>query len=207
MLTQAQTGKALQPAKPPIHPASILSQAFQFRSRVGSSSNEGEPYTVRPVSSLAWGAMLILCIAVCFAAAATGAIATNESVNTWYRMIARPAWTPPDWVFGPVWTTLYLMMAVAVWLVWCQAGFRAGRWPLSLFALQLALNVIWSFVFFALQSPGWAFGEILLLWVALASTIVSFWHHSRVAALLLVPYFCWSSFAAVLNFTIWRLNA
>lgn len=205
MFDQARTGSTLRLAE--LYPASLLSEALRGRTSWGKTSNDNELFSTRRFSPIVQIAMLILFIGICFAAAAIGAIATNESVNTWYRTIARPAWTPPDWVFGPVWTILYLMMAIAAWLVWRNAGFRAAHVPLGLFGLQLALNVVWSFVFFTMQSPGWAFGEILLLWLALAATIVSFWGRSRAAALLLVPYLCWSSFAAVLNFTIWRLNA
>lgn len=207
MFDQAITGRLLRPVEHRFHPASVLSEALRGRTSGNNAANEREVISTQHSSPILQVAMLILFIGICFAAAAIGAIATNESVNTWYRTIARPAWTPPDWVFGPVWTNLYLMMAIAAWLVWRNAGFRAARVPLGLFGLQLALNVGWSFIFFAWQSPGWAFAEILLLWVALAAAIVSFWGRSRVAAWLLVPYLCWSSFAAILNFTIWRLNA
>jgi tryptophan-rich sensory protein len=152
-------------------------------------------------------AALLGFVLICFAAAGLGSLATASSVNDWYRTLERPTWSPPDWVFGPVWTTLYLMMAVAAWLVWRQKGWSAAVRPLSWFGAQLALNVLWSVLFFGMQRPGWAFAEVLLLWLAIAGTIASFWPRSRPASLLMTPYLAWTSFAAVLNFLIWRLNA
>ena len=137
-----------------------------------------------------------------------GSIATSESVATWYRTISKPAWTPPDWVFAPVWSTLYIMMGIAAWLVWRRAGFtRPGYIALAIFGAQLGLNFAWSVVFFGLERPGPAFIEIVLLWMAILVTILIFIRHSRSAALLLVPYLGWVTFAACLNFSIWRLNA
>lgn len=143
---------------------------------------------------------------LCFSAAGIGGAFTATSVRTWYPEIAKPAWTPPSWVFGPVWTALYAMMAAALWLVW-----RSGKWSetwraLALFGAQLVLNALWSIIFFGARNPGLAFGEILLLWCVLVATIAAFWRHSRVASALLVPYLAWSTFAACLNFTIWRMN-
>ena len=142
-----------------------------------------------------------------FAAAALGNIATGTSVGDWYHQIARPDWTPPDWIFGPVWTALYLMMAIAAWLVWRPAGFAAARWPLVLFLVQLALNTLWSVLFFGLQRPDLAAVEIVLLWVAILATLIAFWKRSTVAGWLLVPYWAWVTFAALLNFEIARLNS
>ena len=117
--------------------------------------------------------------------------------------LVKPSWTPPDWVFGPVWSVLYLSMAVAAWLVWRQGN---AFTPMTLFATQLALNAPWSWLFFGLHSPGAAFIDIVLLWAAIAATTIAFWHRLLVAGLLFVPYLAWVSFAAVLNFGIWRLN-
>ena len=146
-------------------------------------------------------------LALCFTAALAGGAITSTSVNGWYQTIAKPAWTPPDWVFGPVWTALYFMMAIAAWLVWWQVGWPAARVPLGWFAAQLVLNVAWSAIFFGLHSPGAAIVEIGLLWLAIAGTLVTFWRRSVPAACLLVPYLAWTSFAAVLNFAVWKLNA
>ena len=119
------------------------------------------------------------------------------------RNLAKPSWTPPNWLFGPVWSCLYLGMAVAAWLVWRQGS---GFLPMALFATQLLLNAAWSWLFFALHIPGVAFVEIVLLWAAIAATTIVFWRRSILAGLLFVPYWAWVSYASVLNFSIWRLN-
>jgi benzodiazapine receptor len=149
---------------------------------------------------------LALCLGICFAAAGIGSLFTTPSVGGWYAGIAKPWWTPPNWIFGPVWSTLYVMMAVAAWLVWRRGGDEM-RLALTLFAVQLALNVAWSGLFFALRLPGVASAEILLLWLAIGATTVCFGRISTAAGLLMVPYFAWVGFAAILNLAIWRLNA
>jgi translocator protein len=155
----------------------------------------------------AWQALVLgLFYLVCFLAAGLGSLFTMVSLGGWYTALVKPSWNPPSWLFGPVWTALYAMMAVAGWLVWRQGG-PGGRLALQLFAVQLVLNVGWSAVFFGLQMPGLAFAEILALWVAIAATLRTSWRVSRPAGILLVPYLLWVSFAAVLNFAIWRLNA
>ncbi|MCX8090813.1 MAG: tryptophan-rich sensory protein [Verrucomicrobiae bacterium] len=138
-----------------------------------------------------------------FAAATFGGF---FSPGEWYASLQKPSWTPPPWVFGPVWTVLYTMMAVAAWLVWRQGGFAAQRRPLGLFVIQLALNASWTPLFFGLRRPDLAFAEIVLLWVAIAATLAAFRRVSVTAAWLLVPYLAWVSFAAALNFALWRLN-
>ena len=143
-------------------------------------------------------------VLLCFAAAAFGGLFMP---GEWYASLKKPSWNPPGWVFGPVWTALYTMMAVAAWLVWKRGGWASQRRPLMLFLVQLALNAAWTPLFFGLKKPGWAFAEIVLLWLAIAATIVAFRPTSRAATLLLVPYLAWVSLAAVLNFTLWRLNS
>ena len=140
---------------------------------------------------------------LCFSAASLGAFVLP---GEWYAALKKPSWNPPGWVFGPVWTALYAMMAVAAWLVWKRGGFAAQRRALVLFLIQLALNAIWSPLFFGLHSPGAACAEIVLLWLAILATLAAFRPASRTATLLLVPYLAWVSFAAVLNFALWRLN-
>ncbi len=140
---------------------------------------------------------------LCFASAAGGAVFMP---GEWYASLHKPAWNPPGWIFGPAWTTLYAMMAVAAWLVWQRGGFAAQRRPLGLFLAQLALNALWTPLFFGLRQPGMAFAEILVLWLAIGATLLAFRRVSRAAAWLLVPYLAWVSFAAALNGTIWRLN-
>lgn len=139
----------------------------------------------------------------CFAAAAIGGLFMP---GEWYASLKKPSWNPPSWIFGPVWTALYTMMAVAAWLVWQRGGFAAQRRPLSLFLVQLALNAAWTPLFFGLHWSGVAFAEIVLLGLAILATLLVFRPVSRIAAWLLAPYLVWVSFAAVLNFTLWRLN-
>jgi translocator protein len=150
---------------------------------------------------------LTVSIAVCFAAAGIGSLMTMSSIGGWYAALAKPAWTPPNWVFGPVWSLLYLAMAVAAWMVWRQVGFPRAASALNLFAVQLVLNVCWSAIFFGAHRPGLAFVEILLLWLLILATMVAFRLLSRAAAWLMAPYLLWVAFAAALNFSIWRLNA
>ena len=150
---------------------------------------------------------LIAFILVCLGTAALGAWATTPEIDGWYQTLAKPSWNPPSYVFGPVWTTLYVMMAIAAWMVWKPAGYRGAPGALALFAAQLLLNLAWSWIFFAWHQPGWAFVDIVLLWAVLLATTVAFFRQSQIAGWLLVPYLAWVSFASVLNFTIWRLNA
>lgn len=150
-------------------------------------------------SALGLAGILVLC----FSAAAFG---SEFMPGEWYAALKKPPWNPPNWIFGPVWSALYTMMAVAAWLVWRRGGFKLNQLPLSLFLTQLLLNALWSWLFFGLKNPALAFVEIVLLWIAIGGTITSFWPRQRAAAWLLVPYLAWVSFAAVLNFTLWQLN-
>jgi benzodiazapine receptor len=147
-------------------------------------------------------------ILAALAVGALGGWVTSTSVGSWYQTLRKPAFNPPNAVFGPVWTTLYLLMAVAAWRVWRRRSTEgASRLALSLWWLQLALNLAWSCLFFGLRNPAAALAEILLLFAAVAGTLASFWRRDRAAGALLVPYLGWVSFAAVLNFEIWRLNS
>ena len=137
---------------------------------------------------------------------AIGGWATAGSVATWYPTLDKPSWNPPPWVFAPVWTLLYVVMATAAWLVWRRLGWSQGRVALGIFAAQLAVNAAWSPLFFGARSPAAALVDIVALWVLLAVTIVAFWRAVPLAGALLVPYWLWVSFATALNFTIWRLN-
>lgn len=150
--------------------------------------------------------MLALFIAVCFVAAGAGAGFTSSSVINWYPTLRKPSWNPPAWIFGPVWTVLYLMMAIAAWLVWRSRGFHEGAGPLGMFALQLALNALWSPLFFGLRNPWAGLVDIVPLWAAILATLVCFWKISPLAGTLLVPYWLWVSFATALNFMIWKMN-
>ncbi|MFZ9932040.1 MAG: TspO/MBR family protein [Chthoniobacterales bacterium] len=142
-------------------------------------------------------------IALTFCAALTGVFVQPAG---YYAQLVKPAWAPPAWLFGPVWTLLYVAMALAAWLVWRQGGWRARRGPLALYVVQLALNALWTPVFFGLRHPGFALVEIVVLGAAIVLTGRAFRPVSRLASWLLVPYLVWVVFAAALNFAIWRLN-
>ena len=164
--------------------------------------NRPEARTTSP-SKLKVVLALVGWLALCFGAASLGAIFMP---GEWYATLKKPSWNPPGWIFGPVWSALYTMMAVAAWLVWKRGGFVAQRRPLAQFLAQLVLNAAWTPLFFGLHRPGIAFVEIVLLWLAIAATLTAFQPVSRVAAWLLAPYLAWVSFAAALNFTLWQLN-
>ena len=160
------------------------------------------------LQNISSGWKLVIAILVCQGAGVLGSIFTNSSRDSWYQTLEKPAFNPPGWVFGPVWITLYLMMGIALFLVWKKTPFnktesRAVTW----FFVQLVLNVLWSFCFFYLRSPALASIEILLLLFAIAATASYFWRISRTAGVLLLPYIAWTSFATLLTFTIWRLNS
>lgn len=155
--------------------------------------------------SVQWFALAVS-LTACFGAAALGSLWTTPNIPSWYAGLEKPSWTPPNWLFGPVWTLLYAAMAVAAWLVWRQRHSGAGV-ALGLFALQLALNTAWSWLFFGRHQLGAAFFELVALWVAIAATCWAFWKHSRLAAALLIPYLAWVSFAGALNCAIWLMNS
>ena len=146
---------------------------------------------------------LIAWLALVFAASLASVFVSTDG---WYAELNKPGWNPPNWIFGPVWTVLYIMMAVAAWRVWLQGGWKEQRAPLTLFLVQWSLNALWTPLFFGLHLLGWAFVEIIILLLFILLTIRAFWPVARVAAVLLVPYALWVTFAAVLNFTIWRMN-
>ena len=150
---------------------------------------------------------LIVSLAAPLLAGAVGAIATNPEISGWYANLAKPAFSPPNWLFGPAWTTLYILMGVALFLVW-RKGWHIPlvRTAMIVFGVQLVLNVVWSWLFFGLHSPFTAFLEIIPLWLAIALTGVFFCKVSRPAGILLIPYFIWVSFAMALNYAIWSLN-
>ncbi|HZQ71072.1 MAG TPA: TspO/MBR family protein [Terriglobales bacterium] len=150
--------------------------------------------------------MLIFFLLLCYGGAGIGSIWTSFSVSTWYADLKKPSFNPPNWIFAPVWSALYFLMATSAWLVWRRAGWSGARFALALFFGQLALNVAWSGLFFALHRPGMALIEIVLLLGTIAATAVTFRPVSRLAFWLMVPYALWVAFAALLNFKIWRLN-
>ncbi len=144
-------------------------------------------------------------VILCFLAAAAGGAASVNAAG-FYGGLMRPSWAPPGWVFGPVWTVLYAMMAISVWLVWRQHGFRGAPAALSLFVVQLGANALWTWIFFVWRMGFFAFAEILVLLVLTITVTEAFRRKNRLAALMLVPYIAWTGFAAVLSFTVWKLN-
>ena len=150
---------------------------------------------------------LIIAIGISEAAGIIGSVFTASSIPTWHATLIRPELSPPNWVFGPVWTTLFALMGIAAFLIW-QKGInhRDVKIALSIFGIQLILNTLWSIIFFGLQNPGAAFIEIIILWVAILATLITFAKTSRIAAWLLVPYILWVTFAGYLNYFICILN-
>lgn len=148
---------------------------------------------------------LVAWLVVAFIAAGIGA---GASVNAgpFYMQLVRPGWAPPPAIFGPVWTILYALMGIAAWLIWRSGGFRAARFALSLFLAQLALNALWSWLFFGWHRGALAFADILVLWVLIGATIIAFWRIRSLPGALLVPYLLWVSFACGLNYSVWQLN-
>lgn len=149
---------------------------------------------------------LVLFVGLCLGIGALGASVTATSVATWYPTLAKPSFNPPNAIFGPVWTALYVLMAVAAWRVWRKVDRDAARGPLAVFALQLAVNLGWSVAFFGLREIGLAVAVILALDLLVLATVLLFRRLDRWAALLLVPYLAWIAFATVLTIAIWRLN-
>ncbi|MFO1152452.1 MAG: TspO/MBR family protein [Rhodospirillales bacterium] len=150
--------------------------------------------------------VLLAFVAVCLGVSFIGAAITYSSTDTWYPGLLKPAFTPPDWVFAPVWTTLYLMMAVAAWRIWSHGGRPEVAVALACFGVQLTLNLLWTVLFFGLRSPGLALIEIVVLLAAIAVTTVAFFRVDRIAGWLFVPYLAWTLFAAALVLGIWHLN-
>jgi translocator protein len=150
---------------------------------------------------------LLICLAVCLSVAGIGGLVTSYSVGSWYASLLQPAWTPPAWVFSPVWTILYVMMAVAAWLVWLNRDLSLARTGIVLFAIQLALNLAWSILFFGLRNPLAGLVDIALLWLAILATLIVFARVSSPAGWLMMPYLAWVTYASALNFALWRMNA
>ncbi|MGE5318600.1 MAG: TspO/MBR family protein [Hyphomicrobiaceae bacterium] len=153
--------------------------------------------------SQAIGLAVALCIT--FLAATAGGIA-SVNAGSFYAQLVKPAWAPPGWLFGPVWSALYILMAFAAWLVWRAAGLPQAKRALLLFAAQLVANALWSWLFFAWRLGASAFADVVALWILVAATLMSFWRVQRLAAVLLAPYLAWITFAAVLTLAVWRRN-
>jgi len=140
-----------------------------------------------------------------FAFAGVGALASLRA-ETFYTQLIRPTWAPPSWLFGPVWSVLYLLMGIAAWLVWRSRGFRIHRGALVLYIVQLVANALWTWLFFAWHRGAMASIEVVLLWLLILATLVSFWRRNALAGVLLLPYLAWVTFASALTLAVWRLN-
>jgi translocator protein len=164
-------------------------------------------YATGPGGRPAWqqGLGLAGWLGASFAAGAAGGFASVNAAG-FYGQLVQPPWAPPAWLFGPVWSVLFVMMSVAAWLVWRRHGFAGARRALVLFAAQLVANALWTWLFFAWRQGALAMAEITVLWLLIAACIVAFWPRHRLAALLMLPYLAWVSFAAALNLALWRLN-
>jgi len=150
---------------------------------------------------------LIIAIIIPVAVGAISGFFTATGVESWYQTITKPSWNPPNWIFAPVWTTLYILMGIALYLVWKAEGNASlKKTAILLFAQQLLLNFCWSFIFFYEQAIGWALAEIIVMWLFILLSIFAFAKVNTTAAWLLVPYISWVSFATILNYTIWHLN-
>lgn len=160
-------------------------------------------HTINPGQSVV---SLILWVTVCLGAGLIGSMSTGAAVATWYAELTKPSWTPPNWLFAPVWTTLYIMMGVAAWIVWRKVGFSGAPYAILIFGIQLIFNAAWSGLFFGMRRFDLAFIEIVVLWLLILATAIAFWRHDARASLLLLPYLAWVSYASALNFAIWRLN-
>jgi len=149
---------------------------------------------------------LMACIALPLVVGSVSGIATAGNITTWYATLSKPGFNPPDFLFGPVWTFLYLLMGISLFLIWKSPSAPVKTRALTVFGVQLVLNFAWSFIFFHFKLPGWAFAEILLVWFSILLMILTFFRISKMAAFLQLPYLLWVSFAAVLNGSIWYLN-
>ena len=150
---------------------------------------------------------LIISLALPQIAGISGALLTDTGESSWFQSLNKPEWNPPGWLFGPVWTTLYILMGIAFYLVWKARAFSTKKQPAMIaWIVQLVFNFFWTIIFFGWQQPGWAFAEICCLWILILITIFLFARISKLAAWLMVPYISWVSFAALLNYTIWQMN-
>ncbi|MCK9220150.1 MAG: tryptophan-rich sensory protein [Bacteroidales bacterium] len=149
---------------------------------------------------------LVVCIALPLVVGSISGIATVENVTTWYITLNKPIFNPPGYLFGPVWTLLYILMGISLFLIWTSVSGPLRTQALWVFGVQLILNFAWSFIFFHFHQPGWAFAEIILIWTSIILMILAFYRISKTAACLQIPYLLWASFASILNGSIWILN-
>ena len=173
-----------------------------WRSNLQIKTPTRQPLLTRKRDFLGLFVFIILCLTV----SAAGGAVTATSVNTWYQVLEKPSFNPPDWVFAPVWTTLYVLMGLSSWRIWrCRAS-KAKQLALAIFGIQLFLNFVWSVLFFGLQRIDLALVEIAVLFIAILANIALYWRIERLAGLLLLPYAAWVAFAIMLNISLWLLN-
>ena len=151
-------------------------------------------------------AALVFWVGLCVLVGVISGLLTRRDISGWYAGLKKPSFNPPNWTFGPVWTALYILMGVAVWMVWRQPTSQSRSYALVWFAIQLGLNFLWSMIFFRWHAIAGALGELGFLWLAILATIVLFWEVRPLAGELMLPYLAWVSFASVLNLGILRLN-
>ncbi len=150
---------------------------------------------------------LFISIFICMAVGGISGYLTASEIPGWYMSLNKPGFNPPNWIFAPVWTTLYILMGISFWLIWKSSAEEAVKNRAMLFfIIQLVLNFFWSIIFFSFHQLGFAMAEIVLLWIFILFSIISFYPISKAASYLLIPYICWVSFASILNFAVWRLN-
>ena len=150
---------------------------------------------------------LLISVLICLSAGFIGSFFTTPSIPTWYASLAKPSFNPPNWLFAPVWTILFILMGLAAYLIW-QKGLKkkAVKIALIIFLLQLIFNILWSFLFFKFHSPFWALVNIAILWFLILMALIKFWQINKTAGILLIPYLLWVSFASFLNYAIYKLN-
>ncbi len=158
------------------------------------------------MNSLSRWLLLAFCLILCFTVAGISGSSTAQEVTGWYRTLVRPSFAPPNWIFAPVWSLLYLFMAIAIWRVSLAPPSPARNWAIALFLTQLALNFAWSWLFFSQHRIGFALVEVLLLWASILACVVLFRPLSPLASWLMTPYLAWVSFASLLNWGFWHLN-
>ena len=150
-------------------------------------------------------AKIIVCVLICTSLGFLSGFSTADSISNWFQYVKKPSWNPPNWLFAPVWTALYILMGISVALIWHSKATNKSQ-AIWLFVIQFILNLCWSLIFFNLHQTGWAFVEIIVMLIFIVLTIISFYKIDKTAAYLLLPYICWVSFATVLNGSIWFLN-
>lgn len=149
---------------------------------------------------------LMICLAIPLLVGSIAGLATTPNIKEWYQYLQKPVFSPPNWIFGPVWTLLYILMGVGLYLIWESEKSDLRSKAIKIFSVQLALNFAWSFIFFEFRLTGVAFFEILLVWIAVLGMIISFYRVNKLAALLQIPYILWVTFASALNGAVWYLN-